>query len=180
MVGLTLGSGCEPLTPDDIAEVIVFTAGRRENLVVADVLLLPNHQVRKRTFIATAVRYKAKAKQKTGSSNRDAPNALSGPSQSQAGERNRQVESDIRQAESRPHPSKQNIFLIFLIRMRAMSGNDSAGERSGRAQRWVIGTPSFWSIGSWSRNSRPYGVMFLRAARSSSTSGSMRLSMSRR
>lgn len=39
-------SGCEPLTPDDIAEVIVFTAGRRENVVVADTLIFPNHQVR--------------------------------------------------------------------------------------------------------------------------------------
>lgn len=41
---LTVCSGCEPLTPDDIAEVIVFTAGRRENVVVADTLLFPNHQ----------------------------------------------------------------------------------------------------------------------------------------
>jgi 3-hydroxy acid dehydrogenase / malonic semialdehyde reductase len=39
-------SGCEPLTPDDIAEVVVFTAGRRENVVVADTLIFPNHQVR--------------------------------------------------------------------------------------------------------------------------------------
>lgn len=37
--------GCEPLTPDDIAEVVVFTAGRRENVVVADTLIFPNHQV---------------------------------------------------------------------------------------------------------------------------------------
>ncbi|KAL4915880.1 hypothetical protein BDW62DRAFT_219112 [Aspergillus aurantiobrunneus] len=37
-------AGCEPLTPDDVAEVIVFTAGRRENVVVADTLLFPNHQ----------------------------------------------------------------------------------------------------------------------------------------
>ncbi|CRG87098.1 putative oxidoreductase C521,03 [Talaromyces islandicus] len=37
-------SGCEPLTPDDIAETIVFAAGRRENVVVADTLLFPNHQ----------------------------------------------------------------------------------------------------------------------------------------
>ncbi|KAL4886615.1 hypothetical protein BJY04DRAFT_228413 [Aspergillus karnatakaensis] len=37
-------AGCEPLTPEDIAEVIVFTAGRRENVVVADTLLFPNHQ----------------------------------------------------------------------------------------------------------------------------------------
>ncbi|KAF2650437.1 NAD(P)-binding protein [Lophiostoma macrostomum CBS 122681] len=37
-------AGCEPLTPDDIAEVIVFAAGRRENVVVADTLLFPNHQ----------------------------------------------------------------------------------------------------------------------------------------
>ncbi|KAJ5171838.1 hypothetical protein N7492_004431 [Penicillium capsulatum] len=36
--------GCEPLTPDDIAETIVFAAGRRENVVVADTLLFPNHQ----------------------------------------------------------------------------------------------------------------------------------------
>jgi hypothetical protein len=38
-------SGCEPLTPDDIAEVIVFAAGRRENVVIADTLIFPNHQV---------------------------------------------------------------------------------------------------------------------------------------
>lgn len=37
--------GVEPLTPDDIAEVVVFTAGRRENVVVADTLIFPNHQV---------------------------------------------------------------------------------------------------------------------------------------
>ncbi|KAA6409298.1 MAG: Short-chain dehydrogenase reductase SDR [Lasallia pustulata] len=37
-------AGCEPLTPDDIAEVVVFTAGRRENVVVADTLVFPNHQ----------------------------------------------------------------------------------------------------------------------------------------
>jgi hypothetical protein len=37
--------GCEPLTPEDIAEVIVFAAGRRENVVVADTLIFPNHQV---------------------------------------------------------------------------------------------------------------------------------------
>ncbi|TVY73548.1 NADP-dependent 3-hydroxy acid dehydrogenase [Lachnellula suecica] len=37
-------AGCEPLTPDDIAEVIVFTAGRKENVVVADTLIFPNHQ----------------------------------------------------------------------------------------------------------------------------------------
>ncbi|KAI6093990.1 hypothetical protein F4821DRAFT_252985 [Hypoxylon rubiginosum] len=37
-------AGCEPLTPDDIAEVVVFIAGRRENVVVADTLVFPNHQ----------------------------------------------------------------------------------------------------------------------------------------
>ena len=37
-------AGCEPLTADDIAEVVVFTAGRRENVVVADSLVFPNHQ----------------------------------------------------------------------------------------------------------------------------------------
>ncbi|KAF4975535.1 hypothetical protein FZEAL_7681 [Fusarium zealandicum] len=37
-------AGCEALTPDDIAETIVFAAGRRENVVVADTLLFPNHQ----------------------------------------------------------------------------------------------------------------------------------------
>ncbi|KAF2010086.1 NAD(P)-binding protein [Aaosphaeria arxii CBS 175.79] len=36
--------GVEPLTPDDIAEVVVFTAGRRENVVIADTLIFPNHQ----------------------------------------------------------------------------------------------------------------------------------------
>ena len=43
---LILDSGCEPLTPDDIAEVVVFNAARRENVVVADTLVFPNHQVR--------------------------------------------------------------------------------------------------------------------------------------
>ena len=37
--------GVEPLTGDDIAEVVVFCAGRRENVVVADTLVFPNHQV---------------------------------------------------------------------------------------------------------------------------------------
>lgn len=37
--------GVEPLTPEDVAEVVVFAAGRRENVVVADTLLFPNHQV---------------------------------------------------------------------------------------------------------------------------------------
>ncbi|KAF1816904.1 NAD(P)-binding protein [Eremomyces bilateralis CBS 781.70] len=37
-------AGCDPLTPDDIAEVIVFTAGRRENVVIADTLIFPQHQ----------------------------------------------------------------------------------------------------------------------------------------
>lgn len=37
--------GCEPLTPDDIAEIIVFAAGRRENVVIADTLVFPSHQV---------------------------------------------------------------------------------------------------------------------------------------
>ena len=37
--------GVEPLTPEDIAEVVVFAAGRRENVVVADTLIFPNHQV---------------------------------------------------------------------------------------------------------------------------------------
>ncbi|KAG6042294.1 hypothetical protein E4U41_000038 [Claviceps citrina] len=37
-------AGCEPLTPDDIAEVVVFAATRRENVVIADTLVFPNHQ----------------------------------------------------------------------------------------------------------------------------------------
>lgn len=37
--------GVDPLTPDDIAEVVVFTAGRKENVVIADTLIFPNHQV---------------------------------------------------------------------------------------------------------------------------------------
>ncbi|PGH29809.1 malonic semialdehyde reductase [[Emmonsia] crescens] len=37
-------AGCEPLTGDDIAEVVVFAAGRRENVVIADTLVLPQHQ----------------------------------------------------------------------------------------------------------------------------------------
>jgi 3-hydroxy acid dehydrogenase / malonic semialdehyde reductase len=37
--------GAEPLTPDDIAEVVVFTAGRRDNVVIADTLIFPTCQV---------------------------------------------------------------------------------------------------------------------------------------
>ncbi|KAK1673718.1 short chain dehydrogenase [Colletotrichum godetiae] len=37
-------AGCEPLTPEDIAEVVVFTSTRRENVVVADTLIFPQHQ----------------------------------------------------------------------------------------------------------------------------------------
>ncbi|KAH7395374.1 hypothetical protein DE146DRAFT_679096 [Phaeosphaeria sp. MPI-PUGE-AT-0046c] len=37
-------AGCEPLTPEDVAECVVFAAGRRENVVVADTLVFPNHQ----------------------------------------------------------------------------------------------------------------------------------------
>jgi 3-hydroxy acid dehydrogenase/malonic semialdehyde reductase len=42
--------GVEPLTPDDIAEVVVFAAGRRENVVLADTLVFPNHQVSRDWF----------------------------------------------------------------------------------------------------------------------------------
>lgn len=37
--------GCEPLTPEDVAETVVWVAGRRENVVIADMLVFPNHQV---------------------------------------------------------------------------------------------------------------------------------------
>ncbi|KAK0645604.1 hypothetical protein B0T16DRAFT_411552 [Cercophora newfieldiana] len=37
-------AGVDPLTPDDIAEVVVFVTGRRENVVVADTLIFPSHQ----------------------------------------------------------------------------------------------------------------------------------------
>lgn len=36
--------GTEPLTPEDIAEIIVFGVSRRENTVVAETLVFPNHQ----------------------------------------------------------------------------------------------------------------------------------------
>jgi len=36
--------GVTPLTPEDIAETIVFVAGRPENVVIADMLIFPNHQ----------------------------------------------------------------------------------------------------------------------------------------
>ena len=36
---------CEPLTALDIAESIIFNVGRRENVVIADTLIFPNHQV---------------------------------------------------------------------------------------------------------------------------------------
>lgn len=37
-------SGCDPLKPEDIAESIVFAASRKENVVIADQLIFPNHQ----------------------------------------------------------------------------------------------------------------------------------------
>ncbi|KAJ9154951.1 NADP-dependent 3-hydroxy acid dehydrogenase 1 [Pleurostoma richardsiae] len=37
-------AGCEPLTGDDIAEIVVFAATRRENVVVAETLVFPSHQ----------------------------------------------------------------------------------------------------------------------------------------
>jgi NADP-dependent 3-hydroxy acid dehydrogenase YdfG len=42
---LIICRGVEPLTGDDIAEVVVFAAGRRENVVIADTLVFPSHQV---------------------------------------------------------------------------------------------------------------------------------------
>ena len=36
--------GVEPLTGEDIAEIVVFMVGRRENVVLADTLVFPNHQ----------------------------------------------------------------------------------------------------------------------------------------
>jgi len=36
--------GVDPLNGTDIAEVIVFAASRRENVVIADVLVFPQHQ----------------------------------------------------------------------------------------------------------------------------------------
>ncbi|RMJ25129.1 Dehydrogenase [Aspergillus sp. HF37] len=37
-------ANCDPLTGDDIAEVVVFAAGRPENVVIADTLIFPSHQ----------------------------------------------------------------------------------------------------------------------------------------
>ncbi|KAK6495379.1 hypothetical protein TWF481_003402 [Arthrobotrys musiformis] len=37
-------AGVEPLTGEDIAEIVVFVAGRRENVVIADTLVFPSHQ----------------------------------------------------------------------------------------------------------------------------------------
>ncbi|KAF2689008.1 NAD(P)-binding protein [Lentithecium fluviatile CBS 122367] len=37
-------AGSDPLKPDDIAEIIVFAVGRRENVVVADTLVFPTRQ----------------------------------------------------------------------------------------------------------------------------------------
>jgi len=42
---LTRERGCDPLSPDDVAEVVVFACSRRENVVVADSLLYPTYQV---------------------------------------------------------------------------------------------------------------------------------------
>jgi 3-hydroxy acid dehydrogenase/malonic semialdehyde reductase len=36
--------GVDPLTGEDIAEVVVFAATRRDNVVIADTLIYPSHQ----------------------------------------------------------------------------------------------------------------------------------------
>ena len=36
--------GAEPLTPQDVAEMIVFAITRRQNTVIADTLMFPSHQ----------------------------------------------------------------------------------------------------------------------------------------
>ncbi|OGE57093.1 hypothetical protein PENARI_c002G01645 [Penicillium arizonense] len=38
--------GVEPLIGDDIAEIVVFSASRRENVVIADTLVFPNPKLR--------------------------------------------------------------------------------------------------------------------------------------
>jgi hypothetical protein len=43
--------GVTPLTPEDVAETIVFAAGRPENVVIADMLIFPNHQVSRVLFL---------------------------------------------------------------------------------------------------------------------------------
>lgn len=45
------------VTPDDIAEIIVFMAGRRENVVVADALVFPSHQVSTSDKVSHTDRY---------------------------------------------------------------------------------------------------------------------------
>ena len=40
----TAYTGMEPLTPDDVAETIIFAATRRENFVIAEMVLLPKAQ----------------------------------------------------------------------------------------------------------------------------------------
>jgi hypothetical protein len=37
-------SGAEPLVAQDIAELVVFTATRRENVLISDVAIFPTHQ----------------------------------------------------------------------------------------------------------------------------------------
>jgi 3-hydroxy acid dehydrogenase/malonic semialdehyde reductase len=54
------------LTPDDVAEVVVFTAGRPENVVIADTLVFPNHQVRKRINDSSSSSNSKIADQQTG------------------------------------------------------------------------------------------------------------------
>lgn len=50
MMLISMFRGVDPLTPEDIGEVIVFTATRRENVVIADSLIFPNHQVSSRAL----------------------------------------------------------------------------------------------------------------------------------
>ncbi|OQD89683.1 hypothetical protein PENANT_c002G10830 [Penicillium antarcticum] len=37
-------TGVEPFTGDNIAEIVIFSAGRSKNVVIAATLVFPNHQ----------------------------------------------------------------------------------------------------------------------------------------
>lgn len=64
-------AGCEPLTPDDVAEVVVFAAGRRENVVLADSLIFPNHQVSSSSYPLGCILHRLTDWSCEGSSNSD-------------------------------------------------------------------------------------------------------------
>ena len=113
--------GVEPLTGDDIAEVVVFAAGRRENVVVADTLIFPNHQVSQTLIldqVGMLIPYRRRQPSCTGSRHCRRPSSI--------------IEQEQQEAQRPPPYAK---LVIHLHRLEAF--------------RTVIGVSSSFSLADW-------------------------------